>query len=193
MRKKSFLKKIIVLALAVCLAVQAAAVPAAASTNVSKEKVNIQADKIISAAVNESDSKKVKLKKLFQYAEDNWGYFRTGIPGNSSNWYRSYAFDTYIREKGSCYSYAAAYGYLARRATGYKVRIGIGETNGFGNGLQKHAWTEVQIKSTWYICDTNLDQNAAGKSLKYYLKKRNSSKMKKTYNKYKSVKYTTVK
>ena len=72
-------------------------------------------------------------------------------------------------------------------ATGYKVRIGVGKTNGFSGDLQNHARTEVKINSNWYICDTNMDKYAENSSGKYFLKSRN--KLKKVYNNYKDVKY----
>ena len=53
----------------------------------------------------------------------------------------------YTEKKGSCYHFAAAYAFLAEKATGYKVRIGVGKTNGFSGDLQNHAWTEVKINS----------------------------------------------
>ncbi len=93
----------------------------------------------------------------------------------------------YTEKKGSCYHFAAAYAFLAEKATGYKVRIGVGKTNGFSGDLQNHAWTEVKINSKWYICDTNMDKYAENSSGKYFLKSRN--KLKKVYNNYKDVKY----
>ena len=80
--------------------------------------------------------------------------------------------------------------FFTKKATGYKVRIVIGKTNGFSGALQEHAWTEINIDSKWYICDSNMDKYAENSSGKYFLKKK--SKLKNIYNNYKSVQYCTV-
>ena len=68
--------------------------------------------------------------------------------------------------------------------------VAVGKTTGFG-AIRDHAWTEVKIGKTWYVCDTNLDKYSGVDSLTYFLKKRSS--LKKIYNKYKSVKTYTIK
>lgn len=149
-----------------------------------------QTAKIVKKKTKTSDSKKVKLKKLFQYAEKQYGYKRTVGFQAQDGWASGYAAEMYKEKKGSCYHFAAAYAFLAKKATGYKVRIGVGKTNGFSGKLQNHAWTEIRIKSTWYICDTNMDKFAENSSGTYFLKKRN--KLKKVYDRFKNVQYFTV-
>lgn len=146
-----------------------------------------QTENIVKRNTKPSDSEKKKLKKLFKHIEKNYGYKRvTGFEAYSG-WAGDYALEIYSEKKGSCYHFAAAYAFLAEKATGYKVRIGVGKTNGFSGELQNHAWTEVNINSKWYICDTNMDKYAENSSGKYFLKNRN--KLKKVYNNYKDVKY----
>ncbi len=137
---------------------------------------------------------KANLKRLFKYMEKTYGYARytKGTP-TKKGWQKTFAAEMIKKKKGSCYHYAALYAYLAKQATGYEVRIALGKTKGFGNKNQAHAWVEVKISGDWYICDPNMDKFAANKKLKYYLKKRSSASMKKTYYKYKGVKYITVK
>ncbi|HCT92049.1 MAG TPA: hypothetical protein DF613_11830 [Lachnospiraceae bacterium] len=156
----------------------------------SLKSVKAQADKIIGKQVSKKDSKKQKLKKLFTYVEKNYDYKRTIGFKNEKGWERAYALEMFKGKKGSCYHFAAAYAFLAKRATGYKVRIGLGDTNGFSGKLQDHGWVEIKINSKWYICDPNMDKYAADSSGKYYLKER--SKLKKTYDRFKSVKYVNV-
>lgn len=150
-----------------------------------------QAGGIVKKKTKSSDSEKVKLKKLFIYAEKTYGYKRVTGFRAYSGWEKDYALQMYEKKKGSCYHFAAAYAFLAKQATGYEVRIGIGKTNGFSGKLQNHAWTEIKIGSKWYICDTNMDKFAENSSLKYFLKKRDN--LKKIYNNFKDVQYYTVK
>lgn len=193
--KNPVTRKLFLMFLSVCVLTASLAVasPAAAVQAASKsEKLQKTADRIIKKQTKETDSRKVKLRKLFKYAEKTYGYDRAIGFQAKKGWEQTFASEMYKKKKGSCYHFAAAYAVLAKKATGYPVRIGIGKTNGFNRKVvQPHAWTEVKIGSTWYICDTNMDKFAAKSSGKYYLKKRSS--LKKTYNRFKGVKYTTVK
>lgn len=146
-----------------------------------------QAKKIVKRNTKPSDSGKKKLKKLFKYVENNYGYKRVTGFETYNGWAGDYALEMYSEKKGSCYHFAAAYAFLAEKATGYKVRIGVGKTNGFSGELQNHSWTEVKINSKWYICDTNMDKYAGNSSGKYFLKKRD--RLKKVYNNYKDTQY----
>ncbi|MCD7737348.1 MAG: hypothetical protein LUI07_10395 [Lachnospiraceae bacterium] len=163
----------------------------------SKTTVAKKANAIIKKTVKSSDSKLTQLKKLFKYAEKTWGYSRTyNFDSSVSGWTRTYAYSIMKNKKGSCYHFAAGFAYLARQALGssskYTVRVAVGQTKGFGYGLQSHAWVEIKINGTWYIFDPNMDKFAEDSSLTYYKKKRSSSAMKKVYNSYKNTKYFTV-
>lgn len=154
---------------------------------VNSKSLQEQAEKIVNKKVKKTDNDKKKLKKLFHYVEKNYGYKRVMGFEAYDGWEKEYASEMYSGKKGSCYHFAAAYAFLAAKATGYKVRIGIGKTNGFSSELQDHAWTEVNINSVWYICDSNMDKFAENSSGKYFLKKRN--KLKSVYNNFKDVQY----
>lgn len=183
-KKKTVKLSIVILALGMLLCVVPKPECVAASDG---KSLTEQAGGIVEKKTKSSDSKKKKLKKLFKYAEKTYDYKRvTGFEAYSG-WEKDYALQMYKEKKGSCYHFAAAYAFLAKQATGYEVRIGIGKTNGFSGKLQNHAWTEIKIGSKWYICDTNLDKFAADSSLKYFLKKR--GKLKKVYNDFKDVQY----
>ena len=154
------------------------------------DNLKAQAEKIVSKKVNSSDSAKMKLKKLFKYAENTYDYKRVMGFDTYNGWEKDYALETYSDKKGSCYHFAAAYAFLAKKATGYKVRIGVGKTNGFSGALQGHAWTEIKIDSKWYICDTNMDKYAEKSSGKYFLKRRKN--LKKVYDDFNDVEYFTA-
>lgn len=80
----------------------------------------------------------------------------------------------------------------AKKATGYKVRVAVGQTKGFSGSWQPHAWTEVKVKGKWYIFDTNMDKFKAKSKMKYYNMLKTSKAAKKVY-KNKGVKYVNIK
>ncbi len=188
MKKTKLLKKLTAFILAACLASAPMAVNAQAAGIViedsgeSNKTVTLEkkAASIVKKQVKTSDSKKTKLKKLFKYAEKTYNYQRAVGFKNTKGWEKTYAKQMFNNKKGSCYHFAAAYGFLAKKATGYPVRICLGKTNGFNSKVwQAHAWVEVKIGSKWYICDPNMDKFAAKSSGKYYLK--NRTKLTKTF------------
>lgn len=181
-------KKIMAAALAICI--MAVSFTQIAKAAASDDKLEEQAAQIVSQQVKANDSAKKKLKKLFAYLQKEYDYGRKVGFDAYDGWEKDYALEMFADEKGSCYHYAAAYAFLAKKATRYPVRIGVGQTNGFSGKLQKHAWTEVKISGKWYILDSNMDKYAADSSGKYCLKKRDS--LKNTYNKYKDTKYYTA-
>ncbi len=178
-------RKIMVTVLTLCIiAVSFSQTAAAASSGRTLEE---KAAQITAQETRSGDSTKKKLKKLFTYLQKEYDYGRkTGFDAYDG-WEKDYALEMFENKKGSCYHYAAAYAFLAKKAAGCRVRIGVGQTDGFSGKLQKHAWAEVRIGGKWYICDPNMDKYAANSSGKYCLKKRDS--LKNTYNKFKDTKY----
>ena len=192
--KKKIVKKLTAAILMGCLMTTTVCVPVMADSIVieepTEESLKDMAAAIVKKQVKSADSKKTKLSKLFKYTEKTYGYARTTSFSNKKGWEKTYAKKMFMDKKGSCYHFAAAYGFLAKQATGYPVRICVGQTKGFSGKWQPHAWTEVKIGTKWYICDTNMDKFAAKSSGKYYLKSKTSSAMKAVY---KAGSYVTVK
>ena len=186
---KKYMKKAVLFVLATCVSagITAGASAQAAKAASTAEKLNTKVTKIVDKNVKADDSAKKKLKKLFSYVEKKYDYSRKIGFEPYSGWEKDYALEMLEDGKGSCYHYADAYAFLAKKATGVSVRIGTGQTNGFSGSLQKHAWTEVKLNGKWYVCDTNLDKYGADSSKKYFFKKRNS--LKSTYNQFKDAKY----
>ncbi len=180
-------KKIMAATLAFCLMAVWVLQPASAAS--SGATLENKAARIIKQQVGTNDSARKKLKKLFTYLQ-KYDYARKTGFDPYSGWEKDYALEMFEDGKGSCYHYAAACAFLAKKATGYSVRIGVGQTNGFSGNLQKHAWAEVKIGAKWYILDPNMDKYAADSSGKYCMKKRNS--LKSTYNKFKDTTYYQV-
>jgi hypothetical protein len=205
---KKTIRSFLLLVLAVTLAAGLAVAPEASAKK--KSALETSVENIVNAKVEKSAAKKAKLRTLFDYVtgsedgKENFGYKGarpTIVKGKAvkawtkKGWPAKFAAEMISKKTGSCYHYAAIYGYLAKKATGYSVRVCVGKTNGFTGKLQDHAWTEIKIGKTWYVCDTNLDKTLSNLGKKkagtYFLKKRSS--LKKTYNKYKKVKTYTVK
>lgn len=98
------------------------------------------------------------LLKLYNYMRDPryFSYGREDVP-TAKGWDVTYAGKMMTTKMGNCYSFASAYAYLVKRATGLPVRIATGSTNAFrADNWQYHAWCEVQIGKTWYTFDPNL-------------------------------------
>lgn len=191
---KKMMKKAVAMILMGCLMTTTVSVPVMAQSivveEVSSPSLKSITTSIVKKQVKSGDSKKTKLSKLFKYTEKKYAYARTTSFSNKKGWEKTYTKKMFSTKKGSCYHFAAAYGFLAKQATGYPVRICIGKTKGFSGRWQPHAWTEIKIGSTWYICDANMDKYAAKSSGKYYMKSKTSSAMKKVY---KAGSYVTVK
>ena len=153
----------------------------ASKKTVKKSDLEKKAERIVSAKVKKGSSKEAALKTLFQYVEKTCSYSRAIGFSPVSGWEKTYALDMLRTKRGSCYHFAAAYGFLAKKATGYPVRVCIGTTNGFNKSRwQPHGWCEIKIKGKWYVFDPNMDKFAAGSRLKYYKKDRKKL-MKTTY------------
>jgi hypothetical protein len=160
---------------------------------VKKTTLNKDLNSILKKTVKSKDSKQTKMKKLFQYVEKKYGYMRlySVKVSKSMTGLRLYTGEMIVNKKGSCYHFAALYGLLVKRATGYKVRVGFGKTNGFNpDNLQAHGWVEVKIDGVWYVFDPNMDKFAEKSSGKYYMVNRDD--LKDVYNNYKGVKYVTI-
>lgn len=193
-KERGTAKRICAAAVALCFllgaVLQASAVTASAASS-SDKALKKKVTQIVKKNVDKKDTKEEKLEKLFTYTEDTYKYGRPTKAAGAKGWEKKFAMEMYKKKKGSCYHFAAAYAFLAQKATGCKVRVAMGKTNGFSGKRQAHSWVEVKINKKWYICDPNMDKFAADSSGKYFLKER--SKLKKTYNNFKKTTYVTVK
>lgn len=119
-------------------------------------QLEIRCTNIVSQRVNSSDSVNTKLSKLFSYVTWSYGYYRTYNFSGASGWYKTYAMNMLNSGVGNCYSYAATFACLAKKATNLPVRVGWGSTPALGGGLTPHGWCEIQIGGTWYVFDPDL-------------------------------------
>lgn len=118
---------------------------------------------------------KEKLKKLFNYTKKNFKYKRyMGIP-SATGWEYEFAKEMLQKKAGSCYHDAAAFAFLAKRATGLPVRICIGTSNAFNKSVwQRHGWVEIKISGKWYTFDTNANRFSSLRKGKWFMQKRTS-------------------
>ena len=133
-------------------------------------------DKVIKAqkfTKKTTDTK--KLQKLFNYTKKAFGYQRyMGVP-SASGWYTQFAKEMLQTKKGSCYHDAAAFAFLARRATGLPVRICVGTGKVFNSSVwQNHGWVEIKISGKWYTFDTNANRFSSLRKGKWFMQKRTS-------------------
>lgn len=145
------------------------------------QKLITALDKLIKGRkITASTDKKAALKKLFNYMSGSkFGYKRAYGFKNTSGWDAQYAQEMLSSKKGSCYHYAAAFAYVAKRATGYQTRICIGTSNAFNaKTWQAHAWVEIKIDGTWYSFDTNAARYSSLRKGQWYLQKSSSLKNK---------------
>lgn len=108
------------------------------------------------------EAQKESLEKLFEYvSSEDFGYARESLANRqyrlkNKNWYLSYANAMLATKKGSCYSFAAAYAVLAKRATKLPVRVCVGKSILSDKAFwQEHAWVEVKVSGKWCTFDPN--------------------------------------
>lgn len=109
--------------------------------------VLIKANTIAEKATLPAMKKSEKLKKLFDYSIKKFQYRGSPTFHNWKHWDRNYALDMFDEGHGSCYSYAAALGYLANA-------IGCEKVYAVSSG--GHGWTEIDGKIydiAWHLID----------------------------------------
>ena len=122
--------------------------------------------------------KEQELQLLFDYMTTGttFRYGRDMTPKKPRGWEYKYAAAMLSKHTGSCYHYAAAYAFMARRATGLPVRVCIGKSKVFNAGAyQPHAWTEIKLDGAWYIFDTNAARYSKRTNLVFFKLKASDS------------------
>lgn len=189
MRRTEILKRLaLVLSVFVLLLAASATVAEAASC---ERKVVEQVNKITKEQLKTEEEEEKRLKILFDYVEQEYSVFDMLEFISYENWEKEYAVGLYTAKEGNCYHFAAAYAFLARKATDFEVRIGLGKTNALTEGnLQNHAWAEVKLYGEWYIFDTFLDKVVGNGSGEYFMMTKEDGK--EIYDNYKNAEYIKV-
>lgn len=99
------------------------------------DKTLFRALKVVAKVTNKSMSKSQKLKACFNYTKNAYKELNPRIPHyHGSDWPIVYANDMFVDGAGNCFSYGAAFAYMAK-AIGYK--------NVYCCNSGGHGWAEV--------------------------------------------------
>lgn len=153
----------------------------------------IKAQKITDSTADKTALKKLdaELKKKDKKGKYVYGYKNAmGFhPATAKKgWENKFAKEMIVGKKGSCYHDAAAFAFLAKRATGLPVRICLGNATLMSSKKwQEHGWVEIKIGKTWYTYDANADKYAKLRKGKWLCQKRSAMegkiyKTQKTFN-----------
>lgn len=97
-----------------------------------------RAMKVVAKITDSSMTKAEKLKVCFKYAQTNYTEMNPRVPHyHGDGWVTLYANDMFVDGRGNCFSYAAAFGYMAKA---------IGYTNVYICNSGGHGWTEIDGK-----------------------------------------------
>ena len=118
------------------------------------------------ACVSPGMTKHEMLKSAFNYMINNYTYIsRAKLATGATGWTEEYAVPMFQKHKGNCYSFAAAYYYLAKNI-GYNPREVAGLV---GYNRRPHGWIEIDINGQTYIYDTELTMAKRRDGYSYYL------------------------
>ena len=111
----------------------------------------------IQKIINNDMTQDQKLRAIYDYMKKNYGYRSAGIVENgSTGWEAEYAAEMLKNGKGNCYSWAAAFSFLARQS-GEDARAVAGTAVSPKGSVRDHAWTEVRRDGRVYICDPEIE------------------------------------
>ena len=144
---KSIKKYVGIFLLALCLIGTMQAVPCKAAS------LNSNVNGIVKSQVLPEDTKEVKLQKLFQYTrEDLWLQNEQIGFKNKKRLDKNICTEDDQEQKRKLLSFCCClWLFSLKKATGYKVRVAVGQTKGFSGSWQPHAWTEVKVKANVYL------------------------------------------
>ena len=120
--------------------------------------IAVRSDKLLKKwNITKETAKKDAVSTIFSHLSDSSEYKYARDKGNKSKyWSYRYAQQMLSQKMGSCYHYAAAFGFLVKRATGIPVKICRGTAKTFTKGVwQPHAWAEIKLGGKWLVYDPN--------------------------------------
>lgn len=111
----------------------------------------------VKSVVNDSMTQQQKLRAVYDYAKNTFGYLGIGAADTGkSDWALTSATDMLKNHKGNCYSWAAAFTYLARQV-GFDAQAIPGTGVSPKGSESVHAWTEITIDGTAYTFDPQIE------------------------------------
>ncbi len=128
----------------------------------------------VKTAVTDSMTQQEKLRAVYDYAKNTFGYLGIGtVDTDKDDWAVTSATDMLKTHRGNCYSWAAAFTYLARQV-GFDAQAIAGEGVSPKGSKSVHAWTEVEIDGTAYTFDPQIESVYAkryGENYDLFMKK----------------------
>ncbi len=113
--------------------------------------------KEIKKIVNNNMTQQEKLRAVYDYMMENYGYRGAGeVAVGETGWEEEYAVEMLKNKKGNCYSWAAAFTYLAQKV-GFDAEAISGEAVSPKGSQRFHGWTEIVIDDVAYTFDPELE------------------------------------
>lgn len=108
-------------------------------------------------ALTDGMTQEQRLRAMYDYAMENFSYRGAeNVETGSTGWEARIAKTMLSGKKGNCYSWAAAYTYLARKV-GYPATAIAGESISPRGNRSVHAWTEIVMDGTAYTFDPEIE------------------------------------
>ena len=122
---------------------------------------NTEIDKLLTAEVknivNNSMTQEQKLRAVYDHMMTNYGYRAAGeVEPGATDWAEEFGLKMLQDKKGNCYSWAAAFTYLAQKV-GYNAEAISGEAVSPKGSQRFHGWTEIVIDDVAYTFDPELE------------------------------------
>jgi hypothetical protein len=138
---------------------------------------NVELDSLLTAEIKNiitaGMSHEEQLRAVYDYVMENYGYRgAANVETGTTGWETDIAIDMLKNKKGNCYSWAAAFTYLAQKI-GYNASAIAGTATSPGGSVREHAWTEIVIDGTAYVCDPEIEAvyaKTAGETYDLYMK-----------------------
>ena len=124
-------------------------------------------------ALSDGMTQEERLRAMYDYAKETFSYRGAeNVETGSTGWELEIAKTMMSSKKGNCYSWAAAFTYLARKV-GYPATAIAGESISEKGNRSIHAWTEITFDGTAYTFDPEIEAvYAANYGINYDLYKK---------------------
>lgn len=111
----------------------------------------------IKKIINNDMTQDQKLRAIYDYMMNNYTYRGAGtVEAGAEGWEPKFAVNMLKSGKGNCYSWAAAFSYLARQS-GWAANAVSGTAVSPKGSVRDHAWIEITIDGTAYTFDPEIE------------------------------------
>ena len=107
--------------------------------------------------INNDMTQDQKLRAVYDYMIKNYSYRGADtVEAGAVGWEPEFAMNMLQSGKGNCYSWAAAFAYLARQS-GWAANAVAGTAVSPKGSVREHAWVEITIDGTAYTFDPEIE------------------------------------